>query len=74
MTTLFIPSETMKTLACQKVIASNRVYLQPEIRNKLSVEEGDFLKFVEIDGKIYIEKVKPMEEGEILLFRKEAKA
>ena len=47
----------MEVLTCQKVLNSNRISVSEQVRDALQIKVGDFVKFVSVDGKIYIEKV-----------------
>lgn len=48
----------MKVITCQKVIESRRVTLNDDICEILGVQKGDFVQFIETDGKLFIQKVK----------------
>ena len=56
----------MKTITCKPVINSNRVSLTKEVRDMLDVKIGDYIQFVDIGGKIYIQKVETPEICEVV--------
>lgn len=51
----------MKTITVQKVAVLGRVYLGKDVMNHLALDVGDFVQFIETDGKVFIEKVAPAE-------------
>ena len=40
-----------------KVGSKGRLYMPPEVRQLLGIQEGDFLAFREDKGRVYVEKV-----------------
>lgn len=56
----------MKTITCKPVINSNRVSLTKEVRDILNVKEGDYIQFVNVDGKIYLHKVESPATSEVV--------
>lgn len=53
----------MKTVTVLKVATLGRVYLGKDLMGKLTLDIGDFIQFVEDDGRIFVEKITPTVEA-----------
>lgn len=52
----------MKTVTVLKVATLGRVYLGKDLMDKLALGIGDYVQFVEDDGRVFVEKITPAAE------------